>query len=124
MAKPSLKDRILALLESEADNETEETTEEAPAEQETLTLTEEQLNELIEAKIAEMSTSEAAPPEAPPAEQTPAPKAQRPAARTQPITTVLNLDKMTHAEIADAYNRKGGIKEQLDNGRETVVHTA
>ena len=119
----SLRERILALLESEADDETEETTEEAPAEQETVTLTLEQVNELVEAKIAELSTSEAASAEAAAPAEAPQPnvRAARPTPRTQkvaPASRIPDFNTMTYDETREWYGTK--FKPDLMAGRETI----
>lgn len=46
---------------------------------------------------------------------------RRPAASARAATPSLNLDKMSDAEKSELYTKKGGIRDQIASGKETVV---
>ena len=123
MPKVPLRDRILALLESEDEHEPEEETAEEEEVEAQSELTPEAVQEMISAAVAEaLSISGSSTPDASDPEQTPAPqRAPRPTARTQKMAAqpeIPDFKTMTHLETRDWYETK--FKPDLMVGRETI----
>ena len=133
MPKVPLRDRILALLESDdeevqgdQDQQDEEVQRASESDQDVVLAhspTAEEIQKMISAAVAEaLSTSGSSTPDASDPEQTPAPqRAPRPAARTQRLTAsqeIPDFKTMSRQETQDWYANT--FKPDLMTGKQTI----